>query len=523
MFRASKPLSPRWQRGPLRVMFVTTSMDVGGAETLLVNLIRRLDRDHFRPELCCLKHLGPLGEQLAMEIPTFSRLIRHKYDLPVLGKLTRLLEERETDAIITVGTGGDKMFWGRLAAWRAGVPVVCSALHSTGLPDRVERSNRLLTPLTDAFIAVAEHHGRYIAEHEGCPRGKVRVIPNGVDVQRFRPVPPSEMLRAELRLPAGTPTAAIVAALRPEKDHELFLRVAARVLKEVPRARFLVIGDGPRRAMLESLSRQLQISGSVHFLGTRSDVGDLLGLTDVVALTSKMEANPVSILEAMASERPVVAPAVGSIPESIDDGVTGYLTPPSHEADLARRIAELLAQPAKAQEMGRAAASRPSPCTRSTAWSPATKPFSATSTTASPAQPPPPKRPRRLCKGGSFNPEPTAKGRGPGQSQLPHRPLPVAVGSGLNDERLTYSLPTCSFRNTARSPWARSSCVRKRSLIWSVRTGDELALGRQIGDAAQGETALRPGEHQLDRREAAWCAAWPTARCWPPTNRCTTC
>ncbi|MGE0608943.1 MAG: glycosyltransferase, partial [Pirellulales bacterium] len=263
--------------------------------------------------------------------------------------------QRQTDALITVGTGGDKMFWGRLAAWRAGVPVICSALHSTGLPDRVERSNRLLTPLTDAFIAVAEHHGGYIARHEGCPPHKVRVIPNGVDVRKFKPVPFNEALREKLQLPAGTPVAGIVAALRPEKDHELFLRVAARVLQEVPTARFLVIGDGPRRAMLESLARELSISQSVHFLGTRGDVGDLLGLMDVVVLTSKMEANPVSILEAMASERPVVAPAVGSIPESVDDGVTGYLAPPGNEEELARRVAQLLSDPAQAQEMGRAA------------------------------------------------------------------------------------------------------------------------------------------------------------------------
>ena len=99
----------------------------------------------------------------------------------------RLMRQRRIDAVVTVGTGGDKMFWGRLAGWLAGVPVICSALHSTGLPDHVELPNRLLAPLTDAFIAVAEPHGRYLAEHEGCPAKKIRVIPNGVDV---RAVPP---------------------------------------------------------------------------------------------------------------------------------------------------------------------------------------------------------------------------------------------------------------------------------------------------------------------------------------------
>jgi glycosyltransferase involved in cell wall biosynthesis len=348
-------LVPRDRRGPLRVMFVTTSMDVGGAETLLVNLIRRLDRGRFLPELCCLKHLGPLGEMLAAEVPVHAHLLANKWDLRVLGRLTRLVSARGIDAVVTVGTGGDKMFWGRLAAWSAGVPVVASALHSTGLPDRVEWMNRRLARWTDAFIAVAEHHGRYIAQNEGCPAAKVRVVPNGVDVERFRPRPADERLRAELGLAPGAPVASIVAALRPEKDHELFLRVATRVHAQVPRARFLVVGDGPRRGMLEDLSRQLGVGEVVKFLGTRPDVCDLLTLSDVLVLTSKMEANPVSILEAMACERPVVAPRVGSIPESVADGETGLLAAPGDEQALAAALATLLTDRPLAGRMGRAA------------------------------------------------------------------------------------------------------------------------------------------------------------------------
>ena len=139
--------------------------------------------------------------------------------------------------MVTVGTGGDKMFWGRLAARLAGVPVICSALHSTGLPDHVELPNRLLAPITDAFIAVAEPHAEYLAEHEGCPAAKVRVIPNGVDVEQFRRRWPDRgHLRRQLGIPEGTPVAAIVAALRPEKNHELFLEAAARIRQRVPGA-----------------------------------------------------------------------------------------------------------------------------------------------------------------------------------------------------------------------------------------------------------------------------------------------
>jgi glycosyltransferase involved in cell wall biosynthesis len=218
----------------------------------------------------------------------------------------------------------------------------------------VERLNRLLAPITDAFIAVAEPHARYLADHEGCPARKVRVIPNGVDVERFRPREPNPALREELGLPSTAPVVAIVAALRPEKNHELFLRAAALVRQQLPAVQLLIIGDGSRRPALESLAEQLSLTAATHFLGTRHDVPELLSLVDVVALTSHMEANPVSILEAMASAKPVVATRVGSVPETVIDGQTGYLVAPGDASQLADRIVSLLKDPVRAAAMGRA-------------------------------------------------------------------------------------------------------------------------------------------------------------------------
>lgn len=340
----------------MRVMFINTCLPVGGAETLLVELVRRLDRERFTPELCCLKHLGPLGEVLAHEVPAHTGLLAHKHDLRVLPRLVRLLRGKgrgPIDAVVTVGTGGDRMFWGRLAAWLAGTPVIVSALHSTGLPDRVELCNRLLAPLTDAFIAVAEPHARYLAEHEGCPPRKVRVIPNGVDLEKFRPRRPNAALRRRLEIPKGTPVAAIVAALRPEKNHELFLEAAALVRRRVPEAKFLVVGDGPRRRALETLAGKLGLDDAVRFLGTRGDVAELLAIVDVLVLSSHMEANPVSILEAMAAEKPVVATRVGSVPETVLDGLTGHLAAPGDAHQIASRVADLLVDRAQAAAMGR--------------------------------------------------------------------------------------------------------------------------------------------------------------------------
>ncbi len=348
-----RQLLPLLDRGPLRVMFLNTSMPVGGAETLQVNLIRQLDRQHFTPEFCCLKSFGPLGEMLAQEVPGRQGLLRSKWDLRVLPRLTQLFRDGRTDAVITVGAG-DKMFWGRLAAWRAEVPVVLSALHSTGWPDGVGRLNRQLTPITDAFIGVAASHGAHLVDNEGFPPAKVRVIPNGVDVERFAAGDPSGSVRRQLGLSADVPLVGIVAALRPEKNHELFLRIAALVRRQIPAARFIIVGDGELRSSLEKLCGELGLRDAVHFLGNRPDVPQVLAALDLFMLTSRNEANPVSILEAFSAGKPVIAPRVGSLAESVADGFSGYLTTPGDAEEAASRVIELLQDRSRSRVMGQA-------------------------------------------------------------------------------------------------------------------------------------------------------------------------
>ena len=204
-------------------------------------------------------------------------------------------------------------------------------------------------------IAVAPSHGRFLVEDERLPAGKVFVIPNGVDTDHFAPVSGATMVRRDLAIGATDPVVTIVAALRPEKNHELFLEMASQVIHERPAARFLIVGDGPRRAFLEQFAHDLGIDANVHFLGSRSDVPRLLSASDVFALTSHNEANPVSILEAMSVGRPVVATDVGSIHEAIDEGRTGHLVPPGDAKQFAARVLDLLRDPRRAYVMGAAA------------------------------------------------------------------------------------------------------------------------------------------------------------------------
>ncbi|MCC9602625.1 glycosyltransferase [Stieleria sp. JC731] len=327
-------------------------MPVGGAETLLVNMLRRMDPALVRPEVICLKEPGPLGEQIADEFPVHSHLIGGKWDAMVIARLAKKM--RRADAVITVGAG-DKMFWGRLAAFVAGVPVIASALHSTGWPDGVGKLNRMLTPITDAFIAVADSHGKFLHEFERFPESKVHVIRNGVDCDRFRPSTEARIaLRDELGLPPETPLAGIVAALRSEKNHRLLVRSASQLRERHPDLHWVIVGDGPERESIETEANDLGIRDRIHLLGTRHDTPQLVAALDVFTLCSLNEASPVSILEALACEVPVAATDVGSVSESIIPDQTGLLFESEDVEGMVASVDRLISNRTESQAMGRA-------------------------------------------------------------------------------------------------------------------------------------------------------------------------
>lgn len=342
----------RIRRGPLPVMFVITSMPVGGAEVLLANLVRGLDRKRFSPEIVCLKEPGPLGLELAKEMPVHSHLLAGKYDLRVLPRLIQLFRQRNVAAVITVGAG-DKMFWGRLAGWLSGVPAIFSALHSTGWPDGVSRLNHWLTRITDGFIAVAKPHAQHMIDNERFPAEKVVTIRNGVDTDRFVPdVTARAQVRQSLGIALDSPVFGIVAALRPEKNHAMFVRTALRVAHQVRDAKFLIIGDGPERPLIEQMINAAQLSNSIFMLGSRQDTPTLLAALDGFLLTSHNEASPVSILEALSCQVPVVATNVGSVSESVIDNETGFLVPVDDDEAMAARVVQLIQSPELAARLG---------------------------------------------------------------------------------------------------------------------------------------------------------------------------
>ncbi|MFC4949913.1 glycosyltransferase [Pseudonocardia sp. GCM10023141] len=347
--------------GPLRVLFVVPDLGVGGAERHVATLAPALDPARFTASVVCIGDEGALFAGLAAAGVPAGALHRRRNPLLALIGLVRLMRRDRPDIVITRGYNAEAL--GRIAALLTRVPRSVVWVHNCG--DVVPRGrvrtvvDRLLAPATSAYYAVAHGQRPYLTGELGYPDPKIEVIHNGVDVARFPLAVADPALAAELGVDPAAPVIGIVAVLRPEKDHETLLRATRLVIDEVPDTRLLVIGDGPVRGELERLARDLGIADSVTFLGTRPDVGRLLGLVDVVVLSSHtVECFPMALLEAMAAGVPTVGTAIGGVPEMIDDGVTGHVVPPRDPRALADALVKMLRDPQRSAAMGRAARRR---------------------------------------------------------------------------------------------------------------------------------------------------------------------
>jgi glycosyltransferase involved in cell wall biosynthesis len=274
--------------------------------------------------------------------------------------LVRTFREASPDVVVVRGYNAEVL--GRVAAVLAGVPRVIVWVHNCGdlQPRGVLRRicDVALDPVTDAYFGVAHAQVPYLVRELRYSPRKVRIIHNGVDSSLFTGAVDGD-LKAQLGLPEHEPVVGILAALRPEKDHETFLRAASLVSERNPTARFMIVGDGPRREALEALAEELGIRERVIFTGARNDVAAVLAVMDVFVLSSfTIECFPMALLEAMASSRPAVCTAVGGVPELLHDGVTGYLVPPRDPTALAERLSSLIESGQQRRQFGAAARAR---------------------------------------------------------------------------------------------------------------------------------------------------------------------
>jgi glycosyltransferase involved in cell wall biosynthesis len=353
----------RGGKPPVRVAFLQAELGVGGAERLVEGLIRRMDPARVRGMLATLHAPGPLGERLASDgFAVLGGLAHSRFDPSAGHRLARALRAHAVD-VVYVTDSAMPMFWAGLLRRFSPRPRVVLGYHTTGRPGASLRdvlARAAAIGAVDRLVALADSHRSFLAGSLGLPESRFDVICSGVDLGRFGVTQPKAEARRRAGLPADVPLAGIVAALRPEKHHALFLRAARRVLESVPEARFVIAGDGPERGGVERERDRLGLGERVLMLGTRHDVPDLYRALDVAVLSSHpvVETLPVTLIEAAASGVAAVATDVGSVRDVVADGETGYIVPPSDEAALAGRMRELLADATLRERFGREARAR---------------------------------------------------------------------------------------------------------------------------------------------------------------------
>jgi glycosyltransferase involved in cell wall biosynthesis len=218
------------------------------------------------------------------------------------------------------------------------------SLRSYGLLDRLQLR------FFDRVCAVSETVRQSLLQAL-VPDGKITVVQNGIDYERFLDGQP--VLRNSLQTKEGL-LVGYVGRLAPEKDLHSLLRAAKAILSTLPSVSFVLCGEGPERRSLENLVSELGIEKNVFFLGQRSDVPDIYSSCTVVVLPSLTEGMPLAILEAMAAKKPVVASRVGAIPKIIEDGKSGLLVEPGNAKELESALLRLLLSPEQRLRFGQA-------------------------------------------------------------------------------------------------------------------------------------------------------------------------
>jgi glycosyltransferase involved in cell wall biosynthesis len=334
------------------VVHLVLTLNIGGLEKVVYDLVRFADRDAFSMRVICLQEIGELGTAFeVLGVPVENLALHGKGPIESVMAASRRLQCLRPDVLHTHNPAAHIV--GALAARLSHVPVVVHTRHGmheiSGWKNIL--GNRLATRLTDRMLAVSGRAADVSRKVDRVAESKLEVIHNGVDLNLYR---------TRFDRSAGAVTRAIhVARLDyPTKDQRTLLRAIRMVVDRRPAFSLDIVGDGPDRPMLEALRDDLQLRRSINFLGARTDVHKLLPEADLFVLSSTTEGLPMTILEAMAAGLPVVSTDVGGIAEVVAPGRTGLLVPPQSPGALAAAILELVNEPQRAVTMGLAARRR---------------------------------------------------------------------------------------------------------------------------------------------------------------------
>lgn len=339
------------------ILYLITELDTGGAENMLFELASRVDRKKYSVSVCCLAGRGEIGQKLENAgIRVIYLGMRGKWDFPALFRLVKILGREKPRILHTFLFHAN--FMGRIAGRLAGVPAVISSVRVSEKEQKLHLLGEKLTaPLAAKITCVSSDVMEFMAGI-GLPREKMTVVPNGIDLGRFREAFLPEEVKRELNIPEAAKVVGTVSRLSHQKRLDRFLDCAGMVLEKAPGVFFVIAGRGPLEEELKERAGKLGISGSVRFLGLRSDVPRLLSAFDVFMLTSSWEGMPVALLEAMAAGKPAVASAVEGSSEVVLHGETGFLCPPGDVRMYAFFVLKLLNDGRLRREAGRKARDR---------------------------------------------------------------------------------------------------------------------------------------------------------------------
>ena len=354
----------------VRVLRIISRMNVGGPALHALLLNERLDPARYDSRLVAGQVGDAEGDYLTLHgaeperfvsLPALGREVEGWRDWSAFWALVRLMRSFRPHVVHTHTSKAGAL--GRIAATLCRVPVVVHTYHGhvfdayfSPLKTRlVVAAERVLARGASALVAVTARVRRDVLARGIGGDDQVVVVSLGLDLDPLIAAPARRgELRRELGLRPDVPLVGIVARLAPVKAHEVFLAAAKAMAPVRPDIVFLIVGDGERRAELETAARASGLGDRVRFLGWRADLDRLYADLDIVVLTSKNEGSPVALIEAMAAGRPVVSTRAGGVEDVVTDGETGVVVPIGDAPAVARAVVDLLEDPSRAARLGAA-------------------------------------------------------------------------------------------------------------------------------------------------------------------------
>ena len=346
---------------PLHIVHGVLSLDCGGLERLVVNLVREGRRCQQRVSVVCIERPGRLAPAVEAEgAEVFSLGKPPGRSAAAIQQAALLLQRLQPDVIHTHQIGA--LWYLGQAARPQRIPVLHTehsdhVAHARGwlAKLKVRWQWRTTARYARRFCCVSDDVARSVRRYGTVPRKKVEVVPNGIDLAGYDATAGSAGIRSELGLPAGTLVIGTVGRLVEVKCQDLLIAAFAQLCERGrhPQTRLLIIGDGPERGRLETLARRLNVHEQTVFAGYQAQPERMLRAMDLFVLTSRHEGMPLALLEAWAAGLAVVSSAVGSIPQTVMHGISGMLFPSGDVAALTDTLERLLDAPWIISQLGR--------------------------------------------------------------------------------------------------------------------------------------------------------------------------